>query len=154
MNWMIATIALSVSAVCAALWVWMTQHLRTKNQVNVPVGPNGEEFGLIAYRQGAVPATITVRREGFFGSRVGGEWIGLIAASEDLSGDYEVYWSATKLGYKTQDDLKKLRPSNPDHHAVCADIDEALKEVVLAEQNHVRNLNRLHEAQRRLRGHS
>lgn len=151
MNWTIPAVTLAVSALCAVLWVWMTQRERVKNAVSVPFG---EDFGLIAYREGAARPRIVLRREGFFGTRVGGEWMGLIVASQEEPDHYEVYWSPTKLVYQTEGDRKHLKPTEWGHHAVCADIDEALEEVVGAEQNHVRNLNRLHEAQRRLRGHS
>ena len=151
MNWMVAAVALIVSALCAVLWVWMTQRQRTKNRVSVPFR---EDFGLIAYRHWHGRPTIVVRREGFFGTRVGGEWMGLIVIAPAQFDHLDVYWSATKLVYKTDLHRKHQRPSGYDHHTVCASVEESIEEVVLAEQDHVRKLKHLHEAQRRHRGHS
>lgn len=152
MNWMAAAVVLAVGALCMGVWAWITQRQRTKNCVALP---HGDVVGLIAYRRsGASGPMIVVRREGFFGTRVGGTLMGLIVGAPAQCDHFDVYWSATKLFYKSEVHQMKLRPSGYDHHTVCASVEESAEEVVLAEQEHVRKMKWLHEARNKHRGRS
>lgn len=153
MDRMIAVFPTALLLCAAGLFiVWLIHRHRSKKKAEIPMG---DELGLIAYRAGGVRPAIMVRRSGWFGTTLGGSWIGLITVSEEHPGSYETFWNPEKLTYCAVEGHRRhwfMIPANPQVRQVSSDRDQAMEELVLAEENHQRQIELTRAAQDRMRG--